>query len=173
MLTPGKARLAQIGNERNTEPSDQIRMIEQRERKSEPTSLQIAAALQEIAVLLKLKGGRYFQARAYDSAARVVAQLGDSIDALMKENRLRSIAGIGDAIARQIEDLHQTGNSWLLDRLRSERVKSDAESVSRSSRPAMSNYQWSNPTATTTSCCNCTHQGLLNIFNDVPPVSFC
>jgi len=95
-------------------------MIEQRERKSEPTSLQIAAALQEISVLLKLKGGRYFQARAYESAARVVAQLGDSIDALIKENRLRSIAGIGDSIARQIEDLYQTGNSWLLDRLRAE-----------------------------------------------------
>jgi DNA polymerase (family 10) len=95
-------------------------MIEQRERKSEPTSLQIAAALQEISVLLKLKGGRYFQARAYESAARVVAQLGDSIDALIKENRLRSIAGIGDSIARQVEDLYQTGNSWLLDRLRAE-----------------------------------------------------
>jgi DNA polymerase (family 10) len=95
-------------------------MIEQQERKSEPTSLQIAAALQEISVLLKLKGGRYFQARAYESAARVVAQLGDSIDALIKENRLRSIAGIGDSIARQIEDLYQTGSSWLLDRLRAE-----------------------------------------------------
>src|ERR1044072_8655463 len=95
-------------------------MIEQQERKSEPTSLQIAAALQEISVLLKLKGGRYFQARAYESAARVVAQLGDSIDALIKENRLRSIAGIGDSIARQIEDLYQTGSSWVLGRLRAE-----------------------------------------------------
>jgi DNA polymerase (family 10) len=92
----------------------------QDDRKSDPTSLNIAAALQEIAVLLKLKGGRYFQARAYESAARVVAELGDSIDSLIKENRLRSISGIGKAIAPQIEDLRATGSSWLLERLRSE-----------------------------------------------------
>jgi DNA polymerase (family X) len=93
---------------------------ERNERESASASLNIAAALQEIAVLLKLKGGRYFQARAYESAARVVVQLGDSIDSLIRENRLRSIAGIGEAIARQIEDLHQTGSSWLLERLRAE-----------------------------------------------------
>src|SRR5258705_5488103 len=88
--------------------------------KSAPASLNIAVALQEIAVLLKIKGGRFFQARAYESAARVVAELGDSINSLIRENRVRSIAGIGEAIARQIEDLHQTGSSWLLKRLRSE-----------------------------------------------------
>ena len=95
-------------------------MIKPNEGRSESSSLHIAARLQEIAVLLKLKGGRYFQARAYESAARVVAELGDSINSLIRENRLRSIAGIGEAIARQIEDLHQTGSSWLLERLRSE-----------------------------------------------------
>ncbi len=63
-----------------------------------PNYLDIAAALQEIAVLLRLKGGRYFQARAYESAARVVAQLGDSIDSLIKEDRLRSLASVGEAI---------------------------------------------------------------------------
>jgi len=50
----------------------------------------------------------------------VVAELGDSINSLIRENRLRSIASIGEAIARQIEDLHRTGSSWLLERLRSE-----------------------------------------------------
>ena len=95
-------------------------MIAPNEGKSESSSFHIAARLQEIAVLLKLKGGRYFQARAYESAAHVVAELGDSINSLIRENRLRSIAGIGEAIARQIEDLHQTGSSWLLERLRSE-----------------------------------------------------
>jgi DNA polymerase/3'-5' exonuclease PolX len=57
--------------------------------KSESSALRIAARLQEIAVLLKLKGARYFQARAYESAARVVAELGDSINSLIRENRLR------------------------------------------------------------------------------------
>jgi DNA polymerase (family 10) len=83
-------------------------------------ALDIAASLAEIAVMLRVKGGRYFQARAYESAARLVAQLGESLDTLIQEDRLRSIAGIGESIARQIEQLHQTGSSWLLEKLRSE-----------------------------------------------------
>ncbi|HEY6803092.1 MAG TPA: PHP domain-containing protein [Pyrinomonadaceae bacterium] len=84
------------------------------------SALDVAASLQEIAVMLRLKGGRYFQARAYESAARLVAQLGDSLDTLIREDRLRSISGIGESIARQIEQLQQTGSSWLLEKLRSE-----------------------------------------------------
>ena len=34
--------------------------------------LNVAAALHEIGILLELKGGRYFQARAYKAAARVL-----------------------------------------------------------------------------------------------------
>ncbi len=60
--------------------------------KGNPRLPHSTSLLQEIAVLLKLKGGRYFQARAYDSAARRVAELGDSINSFIRENRLRSIA---------------------------------------------------------------------------------
>jgi DNA polymerase (family 10) len=82
--------------------------------------LSIAAALQEIGILLELKGGRYFQARAYKAAARVVAELEPSLASLIKENRLTAISGIGSAIASQIKELDRTGTSRMLEQLRSE-----------------------------------------------------
>src|SRR6478672_56679 len=92
-----------------------------------PIKINIAAALHEIGILLELKGGRYFQARAFKSAARVVSELGDAVDELINENRLRSVAGIGEAIGTQIEELHRTGVSRMLERLRSEVPRGSVE----------------------------------------------
>jgi DNA polymerase (family 10) len=82
--------------------------------------LSVAAALQEIGILLELKGGRYFQARAYKTAARVLADLESSLSSLINENRLTTISGIGGAIAAQIKELHRTGTSRMLEQLRAE-----------------------------------------------------
>src|SRR5438552_10808741 len=84
------------------------------------SELNVAAALHEIGILLELKGGRYFQARAYKAAARVLAELEPSLASLIKENRLTTIAGIGNAIAAQIKELHRAGTSRMLAQLRSE-----------------------------------------------------
>jgi len=92
-----------------------------------PIKINIAAALHEIGILLELKGGRYFQARAFKSAARVVSELGDAVDELINENRLRSVAGIGEAIGTQIEELHRTGTSRMIERLRSEVPRGSVE----------------------------------------------
>src|ERR1051325_8260568 len=75
----------------------------------------IAAALQEIAALLELKGGKdRFKARAYQAGARVVAGMSDDIGGVVLENRLTSMRGIGDALASQIEQLYLTGESSVL-----------------------------------------------------------
>lgn len=75
----------------------------------------IAAALQEIAALLELKGGKdRFKARAYQAGARVVGGLSDDIGEVVLENRLTSLRGIGDALASQIEQLYLTGESSVL-----------------------------------------------------------
>jgi DNA polymerase (family 10) len=87
---------------------------------SSPVKLNVAVALQEIGTLLELKGGRYFQARAYKTAARVLAELESSLSLLIKENRLTTISGIGSAIAAQVEELHRTGTSRMLEQLRAE-----------------------------------------------------
>src|SRR6185436_7846372 len=81
----------------------------------------IAAALQEIATLLELKGGKdRFKARAYQTGARVVAGMSDDIGEVVLQNRLTSMRGIGDALASQIEQLYLTGESSVLRGLKKE-----------------------------------------------------
>jgi DNA polymerase (family 10) len=77
----------------------------------------IAAALQEIGMLLELRGGQYFKARAYKTGARAVAELTQDIGKLIKENRLTFVKGIGFALAKQIQQLYETGESSMLNEL--------------------------------------------------------
>ena len=78
----------------------------------------IAAALQEIGALLELKGGQYFKARAYKAGARAVAELSEDVGKLIKQNRLTFVKGIGQALAKQIDQLYSTGESSMLNELR-------------------------------------------------------
>jgi len=87
----------------------------------------IAAALQEIGTLLELKGGEFYKARAYKLGARSIAELSEDIGKLIKENRLTFVKGIGYAIAKQIEELYRTGESSLLNELRSKFPPGTAE----------------------------------------------
>ena len=81
----------------------------------------IAAALQDIAALLELKGGKdRFKARAYQTGARVIAGLSEDVGEVVLGNRLTSMRGIGDALASQIEQLYLTGESSVLHGLRKE-----------------------------------------------------
>src|SRR5256714_1873433 len=89
--------------------------------------LNVAAALHEIGTLLELKGGRYFQARAYKNAAQVLSQLDSSLRALIEEDRLKTIKGIGGAITAQVRELYSTGSSHLLAELRGELPKGALE----------------------------------------------
>src|SRR3989442_12240342 len=77
----------------------------------------IAAALQEIAARLELKGGEYFKARAFKVGARAVAELTEDLGKLIKENRLTLVKGIGQTLAKQIAELYPTGESSYLDKL--------------------------------------------------------
>jgi DNA polymerase (family 10) len=81
----------------------------------------ITAALQEIAALLELKGGKdKFKARAYQSGARVVAGLSEDIGEVVLENRLTALPGIGGGLASQIEQLYLNGESSVLIGLKKE-----------------------------------------------------
>lgn len=81
----------------------------------------IAAKLQEISALLELKGGvNRFKARAYQTGARAVAAIAGDIGRALSENRLTSVPGIGNALASQIRQLHLTGTSSVLDKLKQE-----------------------------------------------------
>ncbi len=80
----------------------------------------IAAALQEIATLMDLKGGQNrFKAKAYNAGARAIQGVAN-LDQLVKEDRLTTLPRIGDALASQIKQLYLTGESSVLNGLRKE-----------------------------------------------------
>ena len=87
----------------------------------------IAAALQEIAQLMDLKGGKFrFKAKAYNAGARAIQGVAN-LDQLVKEDRLTTLPRIGDALASQIKQLYLTGESSVLNSLRQEFPKGVVE----------------------------------------------
>src|ERR1700730_8483447 len=70
---------------------------------------QVAEILNEIAVLLELKGENPFKSRAYVNAARALEGLGEPLDKLVSGNRLADIKGIGEALQKKITELVTTG----------------------------------------------------------------
>lgn len=78
----------------------------------------VAAALHEIAALLRLQGANKFKARAFERGARALEASKVPIDRLVDEGLLPSLPGVGVALAHQIEELHRTGGSELLTSLR-------------------------------------------------------
>jgi len=80
----------------------------------------VAAALQEIAQMMDLKGGQNrFKAKAYNAGARAIQAVAD-LDRLVREDRLTTLPRIGDALASQIKQLYLTGESSVLNQLRKE-----------------------------------------------------
>ena len=82
--------------------------------------LAVARALREIGMLLEVKGENPFKVRAYEAGARALEDAEEELAALVASGRLRDLRGIGDALARKVADLHATGRTDLLDRLRAE-----------------------------------------------------
>ena len=90
------------------------------QKKSQLDKFGIAAALQEIAALMELKGGKYrFKAKAYNAGARSIQGV-SNLDQLVAEDRLTSLPRVGDALASQIKQLYLTGESSVLKGLKAE-----------------------------------------------------
>ena len=70
---------------------------------------QVIDILQEIGVLLELKGENPFKTRAYANAARILEALSAPLKQLIEEKRLGQIKGIGEALEQKITELVQTG----------------------------------------------------------------
>lgn len=78
----------------------------------------VCAALEEIALLLEIRGENPFKTRAYESAARALEEAHVDIADAVASGSLLSIRGIGKGTALQIESLVKAGRSDLLDELR-------------------------------------------------------
>jgi len=80
----------------------------------------IAAVLEEIALLLEIKGENPFKIRAYRNGAETVRNFEGDIVAKAKANELDNIKGIGKALQEKIYELADTGKLIFHENLRGE-----------------------------------------------------
>lgn len=81
---------------------------------------EIAGVFNAIGDLLEIKGETRFRVNAYRDAARHLEELTEDLNVLAAEGRLRSIPGVGEAIATKIEELIATGQLAYYERLKAE-----------------------------------------------------
>ncbi|MDG2126346.1 MAG: helix-hairpin-helix domain-containing protein, partial [Verrucomicrobiales bacterium] len=79
-----------------------------------------AEVLEEIALLLELKGENPFKIRAYRTGAEVVRGYAGDIMGRAVEGDLKGIKGIGDALAQKINELATTGKLEFYENLKGE-----------------------------------------------------
>jgi len=80
---------------------------------------EIAVILEEVADLLELKGVA-FKPNAYRKAARSIRELKEELEEYRKKDDLRAIPGVGEAIAKKVEEILDTGKLRYLDELKEE-----------------------------------------------------
>jgi len=81
---------------------------------------EIAAVFDDIAQRLELKKDNIFKIRAYRRVARSIEQLPLEVGQLAKEDRLKEVPGVGEAIARKITELITTGRLEYYEKLKAE-----------------------------------------------------
>ncbi len=81
----------------------------------------VAKTMQEIALLLELKGENPFKSRAYYNAARTLELLGEEeLRRLVQEDKLQEVQGIGTALNEKIKELVSTGSLKYYEELKAE-----------------------------------------------------
>jgi DNA polymerase (family 10) len=80
----------------------------------------IIQALEEMAILMELKGVNPFKARAFSNASRILQGYTGNFDQLVREKNITDIKGIGQGIASFITEIATTGLSEELTQLKNE-----------------------------------------------------
>ncbi|MBC2600932.1 DNA polymerase/3'-5' exonuclease PolX [Puniceicoccus vermicola] len=81
---------------------------------------EIVEILEEIAVLLQIKGENAFKIRAYENGARALERNSESLETLVEEGRLQDLDGVGKALAEKVETLFRTGELEYYEKLKKE-----------------------------------------------------
>ncbi len=84
------------------------------------TNLEIATAFQEIARLLDKKKENWFKIRAYRKVAEEIEKLTVELSQLANDGKLREIPGVGEAIAKKITEMLNTGKLQFYEKLKTE-----------------------------------------------------
>ena len=81
---------------------------------------EIARVFEDIADFLELKGENQFKIRAYQKVVRAIEHLPVEVEQLVKEDRLKEIPGVGEAITKKITELVTTGKLDYYEKLKAE-----------------------------------------------------
>jgi len=81
---------------------------------------EIVEVLEEIGVLLQIKGENAFKIRAYENGARTLERMTESLETLVEEGRLQDLDGVGKALAEKVETLFRTGELDFYEKLKAE-----------------------------------------------------
>jgi DNA polymerase (family 10) len=79
---------------------------------------EVARLLYDISEQLELSGENIFKIRAYSRAARTIEGSTEDIEKIAREKRLEEIPGVGEAIARKIEEYLTTGKLRFYEELK-------------------------------------------------------
>ncbi|MBI4286391.1 MAG: DNA polymerase/3'-5' exonuclease PolX [Chloroflexi bacterium] len=81
---------------------------------------ELAKVFADMADLLELKGENPFKIRAYQKVVKSLENLSLEAEQLVKEDRLREVPGVGEAIAKKITELVTTGRLAVYEKLKAE-----------------------------------------------------
>ena len=81
---------------------------------------EIAAVFADIAYLLKCRKDNIFKIRAYERVAKSITELPVEVEQLVREDRLKEIPGVGEAINKKITEMVNTGHLEYYERLKAE-----------------------------------------------------
>ena len=82
------------------------------------TNVKVCKILEDIGILLELKGETPFKSRAYFHAVEIVQSLDVPVKELVEEGRLSSIKGIGKALTQKMTELVETGTLEYYEKLK-------------------------------------------------------
>src|SRR3712207_4351399 len=80
----------------------------------------VAKLLVEIGQRLALAGENPYKARSYSRAAQTLMALTMPLDVVVASGRLQELPGVGAALSKTIEELHRSGTTASLERMRAE-----------------------------------------------------
>jgi DNA polymerase (family 10) len=81
---------------------------------------EIIEILENISELLEIKGENVFKSRSYLNAARSIKLLSEEVETLAAQDRLKEIPGVGEAIAKKLNELVATGRLEYYEKLKAE-----------------------------------------------------
>jgi DNA polymerase (family 10) len=83
---------------------------------------ELAEIFEKIGDILELKEENRFKILAYRRVAQALRNLTTDVETIYKEGKLKEIPGVGEAIAKKIEEYLKTGKMTKYEELRKETI---------------------------------------------------